>query len=111
MAASKNILVFKHMPSQNPGIFRTFAQEHGVIFHEIDLHAGESVPTIDQYDGLWVMGGSMNVWEEEQFPWLIEEKKVIQYAVENGMPFLGICFGHQLLAEAFGGKVKKNKEY
>jgi len=37
----KNILVFKHMPSQNPGIFRDFAEKQNVNFVEIDLHAGE----------------------------------------------------------------------
>ncbi len=71
----KNILVFKHMPSQNPGIFRSFAEKQSVRFIEIDLHAGDEIPDLTLYDGLWVMGGSMNVWEEDKYPWLIEEKK------------------------------------
>ena len=104
----KKILVFKHMASQNPGIFRDFAESQNISFHEVDLHAGEKIPELRDYDALWVMGGSMNVWEEDKYPWLIDEKVAIRQAVKVlEMPFLGICLGHQLLAEALGGKANK----
>ena len=100
------------MPSQNPGIFRTFAENQDVKFSEIDLHAGDEIPDLTFYDGLWVMGGSMNVWEEDKYPWLIKEKEAIRVAVEElNMPFLGICLGHQLLADALGGRVEKTEQY
>ena len=100
------------MPSQNPGIFRDFAEKQNVNFIEIDLHAGEKIPDLKNYDGLWVMGGSMNVWEEEEFPWLVAEKEAIRYAVDElKMPFLGICLGHQLLAVAMGGKALNTGKY
>jgi GMP synthase-like glutamine amidotransferase len=96
------------MTSQNPGIFRDFADSQNISFHEVDLHAGEKIPELRDYDALWVMGGSMNVWEEDKYPWLIDEKEAIRQAVKDlKMPFLGICLGHQLLAEALGGKAEK----
>ena len=96
------------MASQNPGIFRDFAESQNISFHEVDLHAGEKIPELRDYDALWVMGGSMNVWEEDKYPWLIDEKVAIRQAVKDlEMPFLGICLGHQLLAEALGGKSEK----
>ena len=109
----KKILVLKHMPSQNPGIFREHATSHNIEFDEIDLHAGDLIPDLNSYDGLWVMGGSMDVWQDDEYPWLIDEKRVIADAVSNRkIPFLGICLGHQLLAEVMGGKVEpaKNNE-
>lgn len=106
------VLVFKHMASQNPGIFREFAADFGIAFHEIDLHAGDAIPNLENFDGLWVMGGSMNAWEEDKFPWLIEEKTAIRHAVcDMEMPFLGICLGHQLLADALGGDVGPTRNH
>jgi GMP synthase-like glutamine amidotransferase len=58
------------------------------------------------------MGGSMNVWEEDKYPWLVDEKIAIRQAVKDlKMPFLGICLGHQLLAEALGGKAERANNY
>ena len=100
------------MASQNPGIFRDFVESQKISFHEVDLHAGEKIPELRDYDALWVMGGSMNVWEEDKYPWLIDEKEAISQAVKDlEMPFLGICLGHQLLAEALGGKAEKAENH
>jgi len=100
------------MSCQNPGIFRDYTVKQGINFIEIDLHAGDEIPDLTQFDGLWVMGGSMNVWEEDKYPWLIEEKQAIHHAIKDlNMPFLGICLGHQLVAEALGGRAEKTDNY
>ena len=100
------------MASQNPGIFRDFAESQNISFHELDLHAGEKIPELRDFDGLWVMGGSMNVWEEDEYPWLVDEKEAIREAIDNlNMPFLGICLGHQLVAEAMGGRAEKTENH
>lgn len=100
------ILVFQHIAIEHPGIFRDFLQEDGIDWVAVELDAGEVIPDLAGFDALWVMGGPMDVWEEEAHPWLVPEKAVIREAVaQRKMPFLGFCLGHQLLAEALGGMV------
>tara|TARA_B100000700_G_C14882678_1_gene778849 strand:- start:102 stop:854 length:753 start_codon:yes stop_codon:yes gene_type:complete len=98
-------LVFKHIECEHPGKFRTYLDESGVIWDSVELDKGEKIPNLEKYDALWVMGGPMNVWEEEKYPWLIDEKKSIRKWVEDiKRPYLGICLGHQLLADSLGGR-------
>ena len=100
-----NILVLQHADIEHPGIFRKFLDEDGHSWHSCHLNNGDKIPSIDKFDGLWVLGGPMDTWEESKYPWLIHEKEFIKQAVqEKGIPFLGLCLGHQLLAEALGSK-------
>ena len=50
----------------------------------------------------------MDVFDETEHPWLREEKSIVREAVrERDMPFLGVCLGHQLLADALDGEVAR----
>lgn len=99
------ILTLQHERIEHPGIFRDFLAEDGHEWVPVHLNEGESLPETADYDALWVMGGPMDVWQEDEHPWLAAEKDFIREAVaDRGVPFLGLCLGHQLLAEALGGQ-------
>jgi GMP synthase-like glutamine amidotransferase len=101
------VLVFQHIRSEHPGIFREFMDADGVRWDAIELDEGQPIPALDRYDALWVMGGPMDVWQTESHPWLIAEKAAIRQAVlGRRMPYLGLCLGHQLLADALDGECK-----
>jgi len=108
MAASSRFLVFQHIDVEHPGIFRDFMREAGIEWDAIELDAGEKVPgSFDAYDALLVMGGPMDVWQEKEHPWFKPEKVAIRKWVSERRPYFGFCLGHQLLADAMGGKVGK----
>jgi GMP synthase-like glutamine amidotransferase len=98
------LLVFQHIDCEHPGSLRGLLDKDGVDWLPVHLHRGEPIPSLESFDALWVMGGPMDVWDVEEHPWLIAEKAAIRRWVrELDRPFLGLCLGHQLLADALGG--------
>ncbi len=98
------ILVLQHIDCEHPGFFRQLLEEDAHEWVPVELDRGETAPSLDGFDALWVMGGPMDVWQEDEHPWLVPEKALIREAVaERGMPYLGLCLGHQLMACALGG--------
>lgn len=101
-----NVLVFQHMASEHPAWLGEIMARRGVAWTVVRLDAGEPIPALGGFDALLVMGGAMNVWQEEAHPWLVAEKTAIRRWVrELGRPYFGVCLGHQLLAAALGGEV------
>lgn len=99
------VLVLQHIAVEHPGIFRDFLAAAGVAWDAVELNSGERIPPLERYDMLWAMGGPMDVWEEDAHPWLVREKAAIREWVQTGKAFFGVCLGHQLLADALGGRV------
>ena len=104
-------LVFQHIAIEHPGIFRDFMGEAGIAWDAVELDEGEPIPDLDGYDALMVMGGPMDVFDEDEHAWLIPEKAAIREAIrQRDMPYFGFCLGHQLLADALGGRCERMAE-
>ena len=103
-------LILQHINIEHPGIFLKFMREDNIKMDTIELDKNEKIPNLDPYDAMIVMGGPMDTWQEEAFPWLkIEKEAIHKFVSVNRKPYLGLCLGAQLLSEAIGGKVRKMK--
>ena len=106
----KNIIVLQHIKIEDPGYIKDLIISDGINLTTIELDEGEKIPEdLDKFDAMFCMGGPMDTWMEEEYPWLIEEKnKIKEYVLNHKKPYLGFCLGCQLLGEVLGGKVIKS---
>ena len=99
----------QHVSFEGPGIIADYARANGHALTVTRLFGCEAFPALTDIDLLVIMGGPMNIYEEETFPWLVGEKIFIREVVDAGKPVLGICLGAQLLADVLGGRVYPGK--
>jgi GMP synthase (glutamine-hydrolysing) len=98
------VLVLQHIACEPPGVFEDVLRERGHELVRVELDEGEPLPA-GHWDAIVAMGGPMSVNDEDEHPWLVEEKALIAEHVRAGRPFWGSCLGAQLLAAALGARV------
>jgi len=95
----------QHVFFEGPGVIADYAASGAHSLTATRLFEGEKLPDVHEVDLLVVMGGPMNIYEEDKYPWLIEEKRFILEVIHAGKPVLGICLGAQLIADLLGAPV------
>ena len=109
----EEVLVFQHDPLEELGFFAEVLEKQGARYRIIRLFHGEmAAEEWGRVGALIVLGGSIDVDDEESFPVLRWEKRIIRAAIDERVPILGICFGAQLIAATLGtpvyhGRVKE----
>lgn len=104
----RSLLILQHFEPETPGIFEDVLLEQEIPYRKIKLYEGEQIPvSLSPYSGLLLMGGPMGVHDEDRYPWLVEEDRMLKKALAQGMPIVGVCLGSQLIAKAAGARVIK----
>ncbi len=100
----------QHATFEELGIIEPWLEKVGYKITSTRLFESTNFPSQHSIDLLIIMGGPMSVNEENEFPWLAAEKQFIREVINLRKPVLGICLGAQLIANAMGAKVYRNKE-
>ena len=100
------VRVLQHIAPEGPGRIADALKERGIAVAVTRPDRGEPVPArLDGEAGLLVMGGPMGVYEVDRYPYLADEQRLIEHALREEIPVLGICLGSQLLAATLGANV------
>lgn len=91
-----------------PPMFKRMFDEAGRAFEyeTVAVHDGAAFPDAAGLDGILITGSAAGVYDD--YAWLEPLRAFIRSAYAADTPMLGICFGHQIMADALGGDVRKS---
>lgn len=88
-----------------PDMFARLLDGHGFTFRTWKVVEEEFPSDVHQADGWLITGSRHGVYEDH--PWIPPLEAFIRDAFAARVPVVGICFGHQIVAQAMGGKVER----
>ncbi len=92
-----------------PMFERMFAAAgHGFTYDTIAVHDGAEFPSLSNVEAVLITGSAAGVYDS--YFWLDPLRAFIRAAYAANIPMLGICFGHQIMADALGGDVRKSEK-
>lgn len=92
----------QHVPFEGLGHIENWIVDQGHHLAITHLYNGEEFPRLDSFDGLVIMGGPMNIYEDGRYTWLKTERNLIRQAIDAGKSAIGICLGAQLASRCTG---------
>jgi GMP synthase-like glutamine amidotransferase len=95
----------QHVPFEGPARIAEWADRNGWSISGARLDLGQPLPTVADFDMLFILGGPMSVNDEYRYPWLAAEKRLVLDAMAGHKPILGVCLGAQLIASALHAQV------
>ncbi|PLS69334.1 MAG: amidotransferase [Cyanobacteria bacterium M5B4] len=100
-----HIHYLQHVPFEGLASIQTWITNHNHSLSNTKFYQNDPLPELKDFDWLIILGGPMNIDEEDKYPWLKEEKRLIQQAITANKIVLGVCLGAQLIADVLGAKV------
>jgi GMP synthase (glutamine-hydrolysing) len=100
------ILVLQHHPGETLGMISEALQSAALAWQYVRSYAGQPVPSnLKGAEGLIVMGGPQDVYQQDKYPYLRDEIALVRSAISERKPVLGVCLGSQLIAAALDARV------
>ncbi len=102
------VIIIKHIDIEGPGTIGDFLDVNDIPYQIINVFDGQPLPTsLSGISAVIVLGGPMNVYEEDKYPFLKQEDAFLKKVIIEEVPTVGFCLGAQLIAKAKGAIVKK----
>jgi GMP synthase-like glutamine amidotransferase len=102
------VLAIRHVKIEHAGLLGEVLYNMGYQIHYLDTPKGQLLEEpLESYSLVLVLGGYMGAYEEDKYPFLNYEFKIIEYALKADIPLIGICLGSQMLARVLGSNVYK----
>lgn len=99
----ERLLIVKNVEREGPGLLRDVLAAHGLAADVIEMARGDEIPALAHYAGVVVLGGPASA--NDGSPAIHAQMSLVREVLEKGLPYLGICLGHQLLGKVAGGDV------
>jgi GMP synthase (glutamine-hydrolysing) len=100
------VLALQHVRVEPPGLIQAGVEHSGGALEVVPVYEGVPIPPdLAGHQGLVIMGGPMSVYDADDHPFLRDEARLIERALRDRVPVLGICLGSQLLASVLGARV------
>jgi GMP synthase (glutamine-hydrolysing) len=104
------IWVLQHHPVENLGGIADALEEAALAWQYVRVFEGAPIPeSMKGAGGLIVMGGPEAVYQLDRYPYLRDEIRLIERALKENKPILGVCLGAQLLAATLGATVRRGQ--
>lgn len=100
-----------HGPGTRPGALVEWAYDRGHAADVRNLHRGDPLPELHEFDWLISTGGPMNCHQDKEYPFLATETKLLKKAIEHDKAVLGLCLGAQLMARSQGAAIRRNDQW
>lgn len=103
------ILVVQNSPTAPIGFVGEALADNGAVLVTVKANEGEAIPAMDGFDGLVVLGGPQDAWDDERSPHFPAVMETIRAFTAADRPVMGICLGAQLTARAYGAPVYRHE--
>jgi GMP synthase-like glutamine amidotransferase len=105
-----SVLICKNIEAEGPGTIEDFLNGKNIAYTILELSKTAYIPDPAEFDTLLMMGGPMSVNEEDLYPYIKKEEKLVRDFIAQDKRVLGVCLGAQIMAKALGSKVYKGAE-
>lgn len=108
--APEKILVIRHEQCASVGLLGRVLNHNGIPFTYLDTPEGNVLTEpVTDYSHIIVLGGAISAYEDDRYSFLRYEFKLLEAAITQQIPIVGICLGSQILARVLGANVYRGE--